>query len=215
MPWAEPTGADFPHPWKDIMAARWAIKRDTGGGQRAGALEYLDNIVASQLRSRVMPILEDLPLEEKVRRGNVILKTRPRDVEETLLELINDDDQVVASAAIDLVGENELWNLTADVEHVLAHRDPKDWYVFESASWTLAKRTLSPERRHQRWIEPLPAASLVDRMRGLPLFASVGVDELFRIAGAGHQLHHDAGATLLREGAVRFRKAYICCSTDM
>ena len=107
-----------------------------------------------------------------------------------------------ASAAIDLVGENELWNLTADVEHVLAHRDPKDWYVFESASWTLAKRTLSPERRRQRWIEPLPAASLVDRMRRLPLFASVGVDELFRIAGAGHQVRHDAGATLLREGAV-------------
>ena len=189
------------HPWKDIAASRWAIEHGDKR-RRASALEYLDNILAGQLRSRVMPILEDLPLEEKVRRGNVILKTRPRDVEETLLELINDDDQVVASAAIDLVGENELWNLTADVEHVLAHRDPKDWYVFESASWTLAKRTLSPERRRQRWIEPLPAASLVDRMRRLPLFASVGVDELFRIAGAGHQVRHDAGATLLREGAV-------------
>ena len=39
-------------------------------------------------------------------------------------------------------------------------------------------------------------------MRGLQLFASVGVDELFRIAGAGHQVRHDAGTTLLREGAV-------------
>ena len=113
------------HPWKDIAASRLAIEPGDKR-RRAGALEDLDNIVASQLRSRVMPILEDLPLEEKVQRGNVILKTRPRDVEETLLELINDDDQVVASAAIDLVGENELWNLTADVEHVLAHRDPKD-----------------------------------------------------------------------------------------
>ena len=48
-----------------------------------------------------MPVLEELPVEEKVRRGNVLLKTRPRDVEETLLQLINDDDQVVAAAAID------------------------------------------------------------------------------------------------------------------
>lgn len=189
------------YPWKDIAAARWAIERGQKRA-RASALEYLDNIVASQLRSRVMPVLEDLPPEEKVRRGNVILKTRPRDVEETLLELINDDDQVIAAAAIDLVGEKEMWSLEADVEHVLAHRDPKDWYVFESASWTLASRKLSPERRRQRWVEPLPAAALVHRMRGLPLFASVGVDELFRIAGAGHQARHDGGAILLREGAV-------------
>ena len=59
---------------------------------RAGALEYLDNVMSGQLRHRLVPILENLPLEEKVRRGNVLLKTRPRDVEETLLELINDDE---------------------------------------------------------------------------------------------------------------------------
>ena len=46
-----------------------------------------------------MPALEDLPRDEKVRRGNVLLKTRPRDVEETLLQLINDEDEVVAAAA--------------------------------------------------------------------------------------------------------------------
>ena len=189
------------YPWKDIAAARWAIEH---GDKRArtSALEYLDNILASQLRRRLLPILEDIPLDEKVRRGNVILKTRPRDVEETMLELINDDDQVVAAAAIDLVGQKEMWNLTDDVEHVLEHRDPRDWYVFETASWTLASRALSPERRRQRWVEPLPAVALAERMRGLKLFASVGVDELFRIAGAGHQVRHDTGTTLLREGSV-------------
>ena len=187
------------YPWKDIAATRWAVEHGDGR-VRANALEYLDNILASQIRHRLMPVLEDIPLEEKVRRGNVILKTRPRDVEETMLELINDDDQ--AAAAIDLVGEKKMWNLTDDVEHVLTHRDPKDWYVFEAASWTLASRTLSPERRRRRWVEPLPAAALVGRMRGLKLFASVGVDELFRMAGASHQVRHDAGTTLLREGAV-------------
>ena len=121
------------YPWKDIAAARWAIEHGKSRA-RASALEYLDNILASQLRKRVLSMLEDLPLEEKVRRGNVFLKTRPRDGEETMLELINDDDQVIAAAAIDLVGEKEMWALTDDVEHVLAHRSPKDWYLFESAS---------------------------------------------------------------------------------
>ena len=189
------------YPWKDIAAARWAIERGDNRA-RANSLEYLDNVLSTQLRHRVLPSLEDTPVEEKVRRGNVLLKTRPRDVEETLLELINDDDQVVAASAIDLVGHLEMWSLSDDVEHVLAHRDPKDWYVFEAASWTLAAQSLSAHRRRERWVEPLPAASLATRMRSLPLFALVGVDEIFRIVGTGHQARHDTGTTLLREGAV-------------
>ena len=122
-------------------------------------------------------------------------------MEETLLELINDDDEVAAAAAIDLVGINQLWALRDDVEHVLSHRDVSDWYVFEAASWTLAAHALTAEGRGERWHESLPAAALVDRMRGLSLFASVGIDELFRIAGAGHQARHEGGTTLFREGS--------------
>ena len=131
-----------------------------------------------------MPVLEDLPREEKVRRGNVLLKTRPRDVEETLLQLINDDDQVVAAAAIDVVRQQQMWSLADDIEHVLAHRDVRDWYVFEAASWALAEQRMPAERRRELWLEPLPAAELAGRLRTLPLFASVSVDELFRIASA-------------------------------
>ena len=189
------------YPWKDIAAARWAIEHgDTRA--RSGALEYLDNILASQLRSRLVPVLEEMPLDEKVRRGNVLVKTRPRDVEETMLQLINDDDEIVAAAAIDLVRTTALWALTDDVEFVLAHRDPKDWYVFEAASWTLAARRLTHDRRRALWLEPMPAAALVTRLRGLPMFASVEIDELFRIVGAGHQVRHDTATTLLQEGAV-------------
>src|SRR5688572_13773724 len=149
-----------------------------------------------------MPVLEDLPLDEKVRRGNVLLKTRPRDLEETLLQLINDDDQVVAAAAIDVVRHEKSWALAGDIEHVLAHRDARDWYVFEAASWALAEQRMPAERRRELWLEPLPAAELASRLRELPLFASVSVDELFRIASAARQVRHDPGALLLQEGSV-------------
>ena len=189
------------YPRKDVAAARWAIERGDARA-RASALECLDNVLTGNLRHYLMPILEDLPIHEKVRRGNVILRTRPRDIEETLLQLINDTDQVVAAAAIDFVRHNELWELADDLEHVLTHRDVRDRYVFEAASWVLAWRHLTAEQRQRHWVESLPVAALVDRMRTLPMFASVGIDELFRIAGAGHQVRYDAGHALFHEGVV-------------
>ena len=95
-----------------------------------------------------------------------------------------------------------MWSLADDVEHVLAHRDVKDWYVFEAASWALAERRMPAERRRELWLEPLPAAELAARLRRLPLFASVTVDELFRMASASRQVRHEPGSVLAQEGSV-------------
>jgi AAA family ATP:ADP antiporter len=189
------------YPWRDISAAQWTLAHgDTRS--RANATEYLDNVLTGQVRKRILPVLEEMPLEEKVRRANVLQKTRPRDVEETLLQLINDDDQVVAAAAIDVARQQKVWALADDIEHVLAHRDARDWYVFEAASWALAEKRMPAERRRELWHEPLPAAELASRLRELPLFASVSVVELFRTAATARQARHEAGAVLLQEGMV-------------
>ena len=189
------------YPWRDISAAKWTL-RHGDPRSRASASEYLDNVLTGQLRKYIIPVLEDLPADEKVRCGNVLLRTRPRDVEETLLQLINADDQVVAAAAIEMIRDRKIWALGDDVEHVLAHRDARDWYVFEAASWALAERRMPAERRRELWLEPLPAAELAGRLRALPLFASASIDELFRIAGAARQVRHQPGTVLLQEGAV-------------
>ena len=189
------------YPWRDIAAVRWTLEHGDPRS-RASASEYLDNVLTGQVRKRIMPALEDLPRDEKVRRGNVLLRTRRRDTEESLLQLINDEDEVAAASAIDLIAAEKRWTLAEDIEHVLAHRDVRDWFVFEAASWALAERRLSAERRRELWREPLPAAALAVRLRELPLFASVSVDELFRIAGAGKQIRHDPGSVLVQEGMV-------------
>jgi CRP-like cAMP-binding protein len=189
------------YPWKEIASARYAIEHYEGR-RRAGAVEYMDTLLGGPLRKRVMPIIEKLPLEEKVRHANLALKTRPRDVEETLLQLINDDNQIVAAAAIDLVEELKVWTLADDVEFVLAHRDVKDWYVFEAASWALGAYRMPAQKRRSLWVEPLPVVQLASRLRHLPVFASVSVAELFRIAGVGRQVRYEGGRTLYQEGAV-------------
>jgi AAA family ATP:ADP antiporter len=189
------------YPWKDIAAARWTLEHGDNRA-KASASEYLDNILSGPLRKRIMPMLEEMPREEKVRRANVVLSSRPRDVEETLLQLINDEDQVVAATAIDTARQQKIWSLADDIEHVLAHRDVRDWYVFEAASWALAEHRMPAERRRELWLEPLPAAELAGRLRHLPLFASVTVDELFRIGGTARQVRHEPGTVLLQEGSV-------------
>jgi CRP-like cAMP-binding protein len=147
-------------------------------------------------------MLEELTDEERVSKGNVILRTRPRDVEETLLILINSDDEVVSAAAIDLVGRLELRSLADDLDHVLGHRDVRDWHVFEAASWTLAGLRLQASKRRALWLEPLPSVEIASRLRAIPLFASVATDELFRIARTGRQVRLDRGHTLYEAGAL-------------
>ena len=189
------------YPWREIAAARYAIEHGDGRA-RASAIEYVDNILSGPIRKRVMPILENLPIDEKVRHANLALKTRPREVEETLLQLINDPDEIVAAAAIDLVEELKVWTLADDVEFVLAHRDVKDWYVFEAASWALAAYRLPGNKRRNLWIEPLPVVQIASRLRHVPVFESVSVGELVRIAATGRQVRYENGSILCQVGAI-------------
>jgi len=189
------------YPRRDVMAARWELERGDARA-KASASEYLDNVLSGPLRRRLMPMLEDVTDAERVSKGNVILRTRPRDVEETLLILINSEDEVVSAAAIDLVGRLELRSLVDDLEHVLGHRDVRDWHVFEAASWTLAGLRLQATKRRALWLEPLPSVEIASRLRSIPLFASVATDELFRIARTGRQVRLDRGHTLYEAGAV-------------
>jgi hypothetical protein len=93
-------------------------------------------------------IIEDMPIEERIRKANVILKTRVRGRDETLSRVIYDEDPVVAATAIDMVCDLKLWALADDLEEVLAFRDAKDFAVFEAASYALAAYRLGEEHRH-------------------------------------------------------------------
>jgi AAA family ATP:ADP antiporter len=188
------------HSQSDIAAVRTTLA--IGEGRTvSGAIEYLDNVLKGDVRRRVMLLVEDMPQDERMRRGNVIYRTRLRDVEDTIAQLLHDDQQSVAAAAIHLVESRKMWNLADDIEHILAHRDPRDWYVFEAASWAMAAYRMPAERRKELWQEPLPAVELADRLRKISVFSFASVDELFRIAGLGRQVRHESGRTLYERDA--------------
>lgn len=185
----------------DVAAVRHALK-DGDARVRSRGIEYFDNLLAGETRKRVMLLVEDMPDEERIRKGNVIYRTRTRDIEDTVAQLLHDENQSIASAAILLVEEKGLWSLADDLEQILAHRDVRDQYVFEAASWALAANRVKAERRKELWQEALPAVELADRLRRIPLFDFTHVDELFRLARLGRQVRYEKGRALYGGGEV-------------
>jgi hypothetical protein len=134
----------------DVAAARSAIEHGDVR-RRARALEYLDNLLGSVVRRRVLPILDDTPWADKVRHANAMLKSRPRELDDTLAQLVHDDDAVVAASAIHSVARRRLWALSDDLEYVAGRRGTLDAAVVEAADWALRQRsqpasTLDPGR---------------------------------------------------------------------
>jgi AAA family ATP:ADP antiporter len=183
----------------DIAAVRHTLA-SSDPKMRSRAIEYLDNLLTGDVRKRVMLLVEDMPAEERIRKGNVTYRTRVRDVEDTVAQLLHDEDESIAAAAVLLVEARGLWTLADDLEHVLAHRDVKDQHVFEAASWALAAHRMPPERRNALWQEPLPSVELADRLRRIPMFDFTQVADLFRLARLGRQVRYEPGRPLYERG---------------
>jgi AAA family ATP:ADP antiporter len=185
------------YPWKDITAARHSIEHgDTRS--RAGTLEYLDNVLAGDLRKTLIPLLEDTPSRE----GPLLFNETRSNTEAALRRLVNDEDPVVASAAIYFVWQQRLANLSEELALILARRNARDRHVLEIASWVLQEfRSQAPKRR-MIWLEPLPLVDLANQLCGLPIFHSVTVDEIFRICDIGRQVRSEPGRLLCQESLV-------------
>ncbi len=186
------------YPWKDVAAARRTIEAGDAHA-RAAALEFLDTLLTGTIRTRVMPILDDMPIADKVRHANSVLKTRPRDLEDTLAQLVHDEDPVLAASAIELVVRRGIDALAGDLEFITGH-GTAERLVLEAARWALAERAARQAGRRVAETGPLPVVRVADRLRELPLFSRISVDELFRVAATARQCAHDRGRPLARPG---------------
>jgi AAA family ATP:ADP antiporter len=185
-------------PWRDVAVARRGMEGDARAHARAA--EYLDNVLRGPLRRWLMPLLEEAPLEEKAGKANMLLRTHARDVEDTLAQLVHDENETLSAAAIHRVEEKGLRQLDDDLEHVLEHRDAREWLVFETASWARAAQRMSAGARRSRWREPLPAVVAADRLRRVPLLRFASVGQLLRLAGAGRTMRPEPRHLLYRQG---------------
>ena len=187
------------HEVDDVTAARHAIERGSTK-RRARAVEYLDNLLRANVRKRVLPLIDESPPEAKVDHANHVLGTRPRNLEDTLAQLIHDDNAVVAASAVHYVAGREplLPQLIDDIEWVSRHRAATHSRVSTAADWVLSAR--DPERAGAAR-DGLPVVALADRLGRIPIFEFVSVDELFRVIESGQEVRYAAGQAVGVEGA--------------
>jgi ATP/ADP translocase/HEAT repeat protein len=179
---------------EELTAVRDAI--DHGDPRRrAAALEYLDNVLGTAVRRRVLPLIDESPVADKVRHANQVLSTRPRPLDDTLAQLVHDDDPVVSSAAIQFVSEHEMRGLGLDLDYAAAHVSRQRRWVAEAAAWALARRGHSASAAPGA--SPLPVAELAARLRPIDMFSFVWTDDLFRLAEVGRETWYAAGRSLL------------------
>ncbi len=186
-------------PWKDMAAARWSI--ESGKSSRAKALEYLDNLLPAGLRRRVIPVLEQSQVYDNPTHFNKTQATGGHDFERSLFGLIRDRDPVISASAIHVIGDRRLEHHSTFLEQVLASQDTYDRCVLEAARWALWRLGQPKEKIHAPWQQQLPAVEIAWRLNRFPLFASVSVDELFRVAMSGRQINHDEGEVICRAGS--------------
>ena len=186
------------HEVGDVAAARRAIE---GGDarRRARALEYLDNVLPGNVRKRILPLIDETPLSAKVEHANVVLGTRPRDLDDTLAQLIHDTNPVIAATAIHFVVERAPGSLIDDLQWVNNHRAATDPHVNDTAFWALSLGTPG-ERSTPADLHGLPTVELANRLSRIPIFEFVSVDELFRVIESGREVWYGTDQPVGTEG---------------
>ena len=136
-----------------------------------------------------------------MRRGNVLLKTRVRDAEDSLAQLVHDEDQIVAAAADAL--RRAARPLDARRRPRVRARASRRQGLVRVRGRVVGAGRAAPDGRAagqragssrcRRWSSPIACARL-------PLFRFTSVDELFRIAGTGRQVRHEPGRVIYEAG---------------
>jgi HEAT repeat protein len=178
-----------------LRALRTGDKRDVDN-----AIEALESCLHSGIRKILIPLLEDIPLEEKISYGRSRLGI-PLDGTEaptaTLITLLRKDDPVAQMLSLYALGESPPDAVpTHEILSALDHADP---LVREAGQWALRALHLSGP-----WEETAQeGTSVLDKLlsiRQVPMFQELRVRELVAIAAITLEKRCSRGEVVVREG---------------
>ncbi len=125
----------FIYPSK-IISVIFANLRSKLPFERANAIELMDNLLEREMKRLLLPILEDSPPPEKIKKGRSFYEIREKPPAVQLIDLINSNSSWLRACAIYTIGENRMVELA---EKVKSLTEDSDCTVKETARDCLGK----------------------------------------------------------------------------
>ncbi|MBI2841409.1 MAG: hypothetical protein HYX75_24090 [Acidobacteria bacterium] len=123
------------YPQKDIYFAYAALK-EARPDRRASAIEFLDNLLQKDVKSIILPLVEEPSLERLAELGSRQFGLRASSRVETLRQIAEASDLWLKTCALHEIGERRLQELSDVCRRYAAASDPG---VRETALWALAR----------------------------------------------------------------------------
>lgn len=185
----------------DVRAAHCSLVSGQGI-LRARALEYLDNTLSGSLRRVVLEVIDDAPIEDKLRRAAQLLDLRLESVEETVTRLLssepNDDPQGIAPVvgAILAAVTGGLNVLRPVVEQLAAGSE--DPVIRETAGWALARGWGAGGERGGLVSPVMTRVEMVVFLQGVDLFSFCTAEQVLQLAAISSECGFAAGEVVYR-----------------
>jgi len=125
----------FIYPSK-IISVIFANLRSKLPFERANAIELMDNLLEREMKRLLLPILEDSPLSEKIKKGRSFYEIWEKPPAVQLIDLINSNSSWLRACSLYTIGENRMVELA---EKVKSLTEDSDCIVKETARDCLGK----------------------------------------------------------------------------
>ena len=123
------------YPQKDMYFAYHALK-GTRAERRTAAIEFLDNMLHKNLKSIILPLLEESSTERLIDRASRLFGIQTRDRKDALRLILLQPDVWLKVCALYQVGEERMTDLADTCRALLADPDP---LIRETAEWALGR----------------------------------------------------------------------------
>lgn len=156
------------------------------------AVELVENSIQKELIPYLIPLIEDIPLNEKIERGRKLFPLIRKETPERLMTfLVESEDPITRMLAIFTIAQK--MPETSFVPIIESHLQDKFLYVREIAQYAL-KRISSGDAAMPDIIEQ------INKLRSFGIFEGMGIRELHAIASVMTVETFEPGNVMIREG---------------
>jgi hypothetical protein len=172
----------------DMRLMYQALKSETA----SIAVELVENSIQKELATYVIPLIEDIPLGEKIEKGRKLFPLVRNDTVDRLLTILADaEDPITRMLALFVIGDQ--MPRRSFVPIIEARLEDESPFVREIAQYALA--------RSMNEVAPMPdVIERINKLKNFTIFEGMGVRELHAIASVVNVEKFKPGDVMIREG---------------